>query len=59
VSKEEEYQAHHKCAWCGKLEYHKRMLHYDGKWFCCLRCKINNDNRYILPGSVDDLSFDV
>jgi len=43
MSKEEDYQAHRKCAWCQQLEYQKRMLNYNDKWFCCIQCKLKQE----------------
>lgn len=38
-----DFGAHRKCAWCGKIQPEKRCLEYNDKFFCCIQCKIKQE----------------
>ena len=43
MNTEEDFQAHRKCAWCKKLQPQKTMLDYNDKYFCCIQCKLKQE----------------
>jgi len=34
---------HRKCHWCGKLHPERRMLNYNDHFYCCLQCKLKQE----------------
>lgn len=37
------FGAHRRCNWCKKLELQKKMLDYNDNFYCCLACKIKQE----------------